>query len=220
MSERESPGSGGSLAPMPEPGPNAWAWRLAGRSLRALNRWLMVPAHRAGLGPWLGTPFGGYILLLRVRGRRSGRWRETPLSYLVTEGDAWVLAGFGPAAEWYRNLLADPGVEVWLGGRTIPCRAEPADDPRIRRRIIPALVRASGIAGLMIGCNPWRAADDEVLASVAWVPLVRLCPVGTPLVAGPDDPGGLGWTWRQGILLLVGFRLLRLARRPGRRLEG
>src|SRR3970040_1139138 len=135
----------------PLPPLTALAVRWVNRSLKVLNRWFMVPAHRLGLGPWIGTPIGGYILLLRVRGRRSGVIRETPLSYLIQDGSAWVLAGFGTRTEWYRNLLVDPGVEIWLPGRVMRCRAEEVTDPAIRDPLLPRLVRAAGGPGLLVG---------------------------------------------------------------------
>lgn len=162
----------------------------------------MVPALRLGLGAWLGSPVGGYILLLRVRGRRSGRWRSTPLSYLVLDGSAWVLAGFGPKTQWYRNLLADPEVEVWLPGRWLRCRATEADDAT-RARVAPRVVRAAGLPGLLVGCNPWTASDARVLELLDGVPLVRLTPGSGPIAAGPDDPGGHAWLWRQAAVAVV-----------------
>lgn len=190
------------------------------RALKVLNRWFMVPALRLGLGAWVGTPFGGYILLLRVRGRRSGLVRETPLSYFLVEGAVWVMAGFGPRTEWFRNLQADPIVEVWLPGRVLRCRAEAAADPATRARIIPALTRAVGVPGAMVGCNPWTASDERILDLLSWVPLVRLSPVGGPIAAGPDDPGGRAWIWRQGLVLWLTGWLLWAGLRVGRRARG
>ncbi len=186
------------------------------RGFKCLNRGFMVPLHRAGLGAWLGTPIGGYMLLLRVRGRKSGLVRETPLSYLVAEGAAWVLAGFGPRTEWYRNLLVDPRVEVWMpGGRHAGIAAEELD-PVVRARILPDLTRATGAPALMIGLNPWSATDEAIIGALAWVPLVCIRPDNGPLEAGPDDPGGRAWIWRQaavvaGSLLACGVvrRLVR-----------
>ena len=127
----------------------------------------MVPLHRAGLGAWVSTPIGGYMLLLRVRGRKSGAIRETPLSYAVLDGAVWVLAGFGPRTEWYRNLLADPHVEVWLpGGRHAGVATEELD-PAVRARILPVLVRTMGAPAFMIGLNPWTAPDEAVIAALA-----------------------------------------------------
>jgi deazaflavin-dependent oxidoreductase (nitroreductase family) len=166
-----------------------------------VNRWSTVPLLRAGLGPWLGTPIGGYMLLLRARGRTSGVVRATPLSYFVAEGAAWVCAGFGPTTQWYRNILVDPAVEVVLPGRTIACIAEDVRDPQVRERIMPALVRAVGLPGALGGVDPRRATDEQILEAFGWVPLIRLRPLEGPLAAGPDDPGGTAWIWRQAVVL-------------------
>lgn len=187
-----------------------------------LNRWAAVPLLRAGLGPWIGTPIGGYLLLLRARGRTSGIVREAPLSYFVAEGAAWVCAGFGPTTQWYRNILADPGVEVILPGRMVACVAEEVLDPEVRRRMIPALVHAVGMPGALGGVDPRHATDEQILEAYGWVPLIRLRPVGSPIAAGPDDPGGTAWIWRQvvivWVILVVGSLKLRfLGRLLGRR---
>lgn len=190
----------------------ASATELGRRTFRFLNRWLTVPLLRSGLGAWLGTPIGGWILLLRVRGRRTGLIREVPLSYLIADGSAWVMVGFGHRCDWYRNLVADPEVEVLVPGRCLRCRAEEVVDAETRATIIPALVRATGVPGYMSGCDPYRAPAAEVLRATASVPLIRLRPVGEPLVAGPDDPGGLGWAWRQSVVAVILLALFRLAR--------
>jgi deazaflavin-dependent oxidoreductase (nitroreductase family) len=186
------------LAPPPAPTEKD---RRGAEVFRAVNRWATVPMLRAGLGPWLGTPIGGYLLILRARGRTSGVVRETPLSYLIAEGAVWVCAGFGPAAQWYRNTLVDPRVEVVLPGRTVVCVAEDVRDPEVRRRLMPALVHAIGMPAALGGVDPRRATDDEILDAYGWVPLVRLAPVSGPLAAGPDDPGGTAWIWRQAVVL-------------------
>jgi deazaflavin-dependent oxidoreductase (nitroreductase family) len=187
-----------------------------------VNKWSAVPLLRAGLGPWLGTPVGGYLLLLRARGRTSGTVRETPLSYLVAEGSVWVCAGFGPTAQWYRNIRADRHVEVVLPGRTIAAIAEDVRDPEIRRRMIPALVRAIGLPGSFGGVDPRHDTDERILEAYGWVPLIRLRPVDGALAAGPDDPGGTAWIWRQtvvlGLIVVIARWSLSLLRRVlGRR---
>jgi deazaflavin-dependent oxidoreductase (nitroreductase family) len=187
-----------------------------------INRWAAVPMLRAGLGPWIGTPIGGYMLLLRARGRTSGVVRETPLSYFVAEGVAWVCAGFGPTTQWYRNVLADPAVEVVLPGRTVACVAEDIRDPEVRRRVIPALVHAVGLPGALGGVDPRHATDEQIIEAYGWVPLIRLRPVGGPLAAGPDDPGGTAWIWRQTVILgliviVAGWKFAFLRRIFGRR---
>jgi deazaflavin-dependent oxidoreductase (nitroreductase family) len=210
-----------ALPPPPEPTAVSGAASALGyAAFKFLNPKTTIPLLRAGLGPWMGTPFGGWMLLLRVRGRKSGLVREIPLSYLVDEGSVWVMAGFGPSTQWYRNLLADPGVEVILPGRSHLCVAREELDPAVRRRIIPQLVRATGLPGYMTGCDPYRAPVERMLDATAWVPLIRLTPVGEPLVAGPDDPGGHGWVWRQAVALVLVAWLGRGLTRLGRRVAG
>jgi deazaflavin-dependent oxidoreductase (nitroreductase family) len=180
--------------------------------INRLNRWLMVPALAAGLGQWVGTPLGGYILLLRTHGRKTGLLREAPLSYLVADGAIWVLAGFGRATNWYRNLLVAPEVDVQLPGRRVRCLAEEVEDDGVRLRIAPRLVRASGLPGALIGCNPWTAPAQRILEQLDGVPLIRLGPVDGPIAAGPDDPGGRAWLWRQSVVVATALAILRLLR--------
>ncbi len=194
------------LSPAPEP--TDASRRMHDLFLR-MNRWSTIPIMRAGLGAWFATPIGGYVLLLRVRGRKSGRLIDVPLSYLVAEGAPWVCAGFGPATQWFRNIQADPRVEVTLPGRTFAAVAEEVLDPEVRARLVPALVRAVGLPGALGGVDPRHDPDERILEAYGWVPLVRLRPVGDPIVAGPDDPGGTAWIWRQALVALLMLVLVR-----------
>jgi deazaflavin-dependent oxidoreductase (nitroreductase family) len=181
---------------------------------RYANRWFAVPWHRAGLSAWLGTPFGGWQLLLTTTGRKTGLRRDTPLGYVIAEGSAWVLAGYGPSTHWYRNLLAEPRVEVLLPGRSpLPASAAEVVDPEVRARIIPPLVRSMAVPGGLVGADPSTASDERILELVAWVPLIRLTPDGPSLISGPDDPGGSAWIWRQALVMVVSLVVLRRVRR-------
>ncbi|MCJ7709907.1 MAG: nitroreductase family deazaflavin-dependent oxidoreductase [Chloroflexi bacterium] len=208
----------GAFPPLAEPPLDQGGWAIAEpwlrRGFKILNQRFMIPIHRAGLGAWLSTPIGGYMLLLRVRGRNSGVMRETPLGYFVAEGSAWVLAGFGPRTEWYRNLCADPNVEVWMpGGRHAGIAAEELD-PAVRARILPPLLKSMSGPALMIGVNPWTATDEAIIETLAWVPLIRLQLDDGPLEPGPDDPGGRAWIWRQAVALgatCLAWRVIRRA---------
>lgn len=220
-SEATAPETETAFPPLPDPPDFSGRLKTAADASRIFfkyaNRWLMVPFHRAGLAAWLGTPLTGWQCLITSTGRKSGVRRHTPLGYLVADGSVWVLAGYGPATLWYRNLLAEPAVEVLLPGRApLPAHAREILDPAVRARIVPALVRSMALPGGLIGCNPLTATDERILGLTAWVPLIRLEPDGSPLVAGPDDPGGLGWIWRQALLALVTVLVVR-SWRSGRR---
>lgn len=200
-----------ALVPPPELAGTARALSHASRSFFRLgNRFLMTPLHRAGLAAWLGSPLTGWQCLLTTTGRRSGRPRHAPLGYHIAEGAAWVMAGYGPTTHWYQNLLAEPRVTLLLPDRPpLAAIATESNEPATRARIIPALCRSMGLPGTLIGCLPATSSDERILECVAWVPLVRIAPAdGAPLVAGPDDPGGLAWTWR--LTLVAGAKDLGL----------
>jgi deazaflavin-dependent oxidoreductase (nitroreductase family) len=177
------------------------------------NRYGMVPVHRAGLAAWLGSPLTGWQCLVTTTGRRSGLPRHTPLGYMVADGAAWVMAGYGPATLWYRNLLDDPRVTLLLPGRPpIAALATEVRDPSVRARIIPALARSMALPGALIGCFPPTATDERILECVSFVPLVRITPAdGSALLAGPDDPGGGGWAWRQALAVAVSWMFVPAA---------
>ncbi|MFG3111357.1 nitroreductase family deazaflavin-dependent oxidoreductase [Streptomyces tendae] len=71
---------------------------------------------RVGLGPLLGRR----LLLLHHTGRVSGLDRHVVLEVVAHEPDspAWTVAsGFGPRADWYRNLRAHPKTVLQFGNR-------------------------------------------------------------------------------------------------------
>lgn len=67
----------------------------------------------------LGFLFGGRLLLLEHRGRKSGQVRYVVLETVDRpDADTVVIAsGFGPTSQWYRNLLAEPRCRVSVGWR-------------------------------------------------------------------------------------------------------
>ena len=219
---RSADAAGAGLAEPPTSGRLARrVWDGSRAGFRILNRSLMVPLHRAGLGAWLGNPASGWQLLLTTTGRRSGLHRDTPLGYIVAEGSVWVVAGYGPSTLWYRNLVTDPTVEVLMPARpAFRAVANPTTDPATRARILPSLIRSMALPGTAIGSIPATTPDGRILEAMSWIPLVEIRPDGPALVAGPDDPGGHGWIPRQAFVTgvaLIGIRALagRL-RRPRR----
>jgi deazaflavin-dependent oxidoreductase (nitroreductase family) len=74
---------------------------------------------------WQGTQ----TLILTTRGRRSGEPRKTPLIYGELGDDLLVVASKGGSPEppaWYRNLQADPDVDVQVWGERFKARARDA----------------------------------------------------------------------------------------------
>lgn len=69
--------------------------------------------------------------VLRVRGRKSGQWRETPVNLLSHDGREYLVAARG-TTNWVRNVRADDRLQLRLGRRTRDYRAaEVTGDERV-----------------------------------------------------------------------------------------
>lgn len=68
---------------------------------------------------------------LRVRGRKSGQWRSTPVNPLVVDDVRYLVAPRG-TTEWVRNMRVAKAGELRRGRRTEQFRAsEVADDAKV-----------------------------------------------------------------------------------------
>ncbi len=112
--------------------------------------------------------FGGAVLLLTVRGRKSGRPFTVPLMY-VHDGDDLVVAasngGVDRDPQWWLNLRARPHAEIEIAGATLAVSASQVDGPE-RDALWTRLSAAyGGFEGYQAGV--WRQ-----------IAVVRLRPVG------------------------------------------
>lgn len=180
-------------------------------AFKLVNRYLMVPAFRLGLGPIMGSPFGGYIMVLKTTGKKSGQARYAPLNYAIIDGSIYCIAGWGKAAHWLVNLKADPHVELLLPGGAVAGIAEEVTDPGEAQRARVRVARSSGFALMFGGLNPLTVTDALLIGGLGDVPVVRIRPSG--LGNGAFDPGGWGWVLPS-LAWLAG--LLWMARRIGR----
>lgn len=79
---------------------------------------------RAGISVW-----GSRVL--RVRGRKSGEWRTSPVNLLTYQGKQFLVAPRG-LTQWVRNLREAGEGELMLGSRIERFRArEVTDDEKI-----------------------------------------------------------------------------------------
>ena len=75
---------------------------------------LPIHLYRFNLG-WL---LGHRVLLLTHRGRRSGRIYRIPLEvirYDAATEESIVVSAWGEKADWYRNIEANPAMEIRIG---------------------------------------------------------------------------------------------------------
>ncbi len=96
----------------------------------------VVEEFRANGGK-VGGPFEGMpMALLHTTGAKSGQPRLNPLAYRQDGDNVVVFASKGGAPthpDWYRNLVANPDVEVEVGSERFRARARVAQgDERAR----------------------------------------------------------------------------------------
>jgi len=150
------------------PQPPAGLARLLFRAPVHLYRWR------------LGRLLGGRFLLLNHVGRVSGKRRQTVVEVVEHTGDdAYIVcSGFGARADWYRNVLAHPGVLIQVGARTVPAVAEPlsADEGgAYMARYAPRHPRAAARLVRMMGFRVDGSVEDY-LAVGRELPFLRLRP--------------------------------------------
>ncbi|MCA9904037.1 MAG: nitroreductase family deazaflavin-dependent oxidoreductase [Anaerolineae bacterium] len=99
---------------------------------------------------------GRLILLLTTTGRRTGLPRVTPLQYEEIDGAYYIGSARGLDADWVRNILADPHVQVRVKAQHFDGLAEVTTDRaritaflalRLQRHphMVGALLRAEGL---------------------------------------------------------------------------
>ena len=139
-----------------------------------------------GMVGWLlRSSFSGLLerslLLLDVRGRRTGRHYRLPVQYAQAGRVIWVLPAGHERKTWWRNLLQEQPVQLWLGGRQLSGRAwavngttevTPAlDGLRIYLRRFPSMTRRLGVTG------PDGTIDQDRLRGLAArTVIVRILP--------------------------------------------
>ncbi|HYI60611.1 MAG TPA: nitroreductase family deazaflavin-dependent oxidoreductase [Acidimicrobiales bacterium] len=123
---------------------------LADLGLKGMNG-----AHRAVLkvsgGRLLTAPFGMPTVELHTTGRKTGQRRSTLLTAPIHGDDRIVLiaskGGDDRHPLWYRNLVAEPDVELTIAGKTTPWRARTATKDE-KAELWPQVVAAyKGYAG-------------------------------------------------------------------------
>jgi deazaflavin-dependent oxidoreductase (nitroreductase family) len=97
----------------------------------------------------IGLPlFGSFILLLTTRGRKSGKFRHTPLEYRREGGSGYriIMAGWGGNTDWRLNIEADPQVTVQAGREKYDALAEPLTDDEVAAFLVQAMKLNPGSA--------------------------------------------------------------------------
>jgi deazaflavin-dependent oxidoreductase (nitroreductase family) len=114
-----------------------------------VGAWMLENGHRTLLkvtgGRWPKRINGMQTLELHTIGRTSGQRRSTMLTAPICEPDRVVLVaskgGHSDHPDWYKNLRANPEVELTIDDRTTPWTARTAEGEE-RAALWPAVTRA------------------------------------------------------------------------------
>jgi len=87
------------------------------------------------------------VMLLTTVGRKSGKGRTTGVSFMPLGDRLIVFSGWGTSSNWYRNVLANPEVEVQVGRRKVKATARLVSDPEQRRQLMLQMQRRSSQCG-------------------------------------------------------------------------
>lgn len=75
---------------------------------------------------WMG-PMGDFVLVIRVKGRKTGREYSTPISY-IRDGASYIALTPGGASNWFKNVRHHPDVTLNVRGKSFPARGTIIDD--------------------------------------------------------------------------------------------
>ncbi len=107
---------------------------------------------------WLRSNEDVDCCYLTTTGRRSGRPHQIEIWFGVIGRTLYLISGNGPTADWYLNLVAEPGVRVRIGAETREGTARVVSDPAERRRV----------GDLMGAKYVWGGDPDIGLTHDAW----------------------------------------------------
>jgi deazaflavin-dependent oxidoreductase (nitroreductase family) len=185
------------------------------QGFKYFNRFMLL-MWRLGMGPLLnmGPALAGRYMVITHMGRKSGVKRRTPVNYALVDDDVYCVAGFGEASDWYRNIVANPQVEVWLPDGWWAGSAEEVTQPAARLPLLRQVLIGSGFAAYAAGVDPGQMTDEALDAATKEYRLVRIRRVAAR--TGQDGPGDLAWVWPLLVMALLPFVFLRKPGRGGR----
>jgi deazaflavin-dependent oxidoreductase (nitroreductase family) len=173
----------------------------------------MLWLWRLGLGPWINLwpKVGGRILVIAHRGRKTGRWRYTPVNYALVDGEIYCTVGFGVVSDWYRNLAVNPNIEVWLPDGWWAGVVEDISDSPWRLPLLRQVLIGSGVVTYLAGIDPVNLTDEALHAVTSKYRLLHIW--RTEARTGRGGPGDLAWVWPAATMILLPLLLFRRRRR-------
>lgn len=148
---------------------------------RLLNSFFVLPAFRIGLGRIVSNPLTGRVMVLILKGRKTGRILYTPVGYAIMNGRIYCYRGERSQGAWYLNLLAEPHLEVMLPEGRIRGYAEEVTDDDEKIAALRQILKNGGLSGFIHGFNPWTVEDGVLRERMSDVKVVRITPDGSSI---------------------------------------
>jgi deazaflavin-dependent oxidoreductase (nitroreductase family) len=113
---------------------------------------------------------------LRVRGRKSGEWRATPVNLLIVDGQRYLVSPRG-ITQWSRNLRAAGTGELRVGRRVEVFTAVELGD-EVKVPILREYLRrwAWEVGAFFPGIDAKKSSDEEISAIAAGFPVFAIEP--------------------------------------------
>ena len=172
------------------------------QGFKYFNRFMLL-MWRLGLGTWVNIwpAVIGRIMVITHRGRKSGLSRRTPVNYTIIDRDIFCTAALGEKSDWYKNMMKNPEVEVWLPGSWWVGVAEDVTDSEMRFPYLRQVLIASGFVARAAGINPHTIPEDEFEVVTKSYRLIRI--QRSEARTGKGGPGGLAWVCPLSTMLLL-----------------
>ena len=115
---------------------------------------------------------------LRVRGRKSGEWRATPVNLLAVDGDRYLVAPRGQT-QWVRNIRVVGTGELRVGRRTEAFRAAEVGDAE-KTPVLREYLRKWGweVGQFFEGIDK-NATEQDLAGVAAGFPVFRVTPIAS-----------------------------------------
>jgi len=161
---------------------------------------------RMGLGPLLSHQMmgGSKMLLITAWGRKSGKPRHTMLTYVSVNEMEYVCSGWGARSDWYKNIMANPGVTVQVGNRTYIAEAYRVEAPDEFKEVANEMFETGGDSHF----KPWLESygikfnREDMINNRKRLHIVGFKRGGQE--GPPELTNDLVWVWGVIILILGG----------------
>lgn len=174
-------------------------WR---QGFKVFNKFMLF-MWRLGWGPWVNyfPQVTGRVMVITHTGRKTGKQRRTPVNYAIVDGDLYCTAGYGSGSDWYRNIITNPQVEIWLPDSWWAGVVEEVANPQQRLVYLRQILLNSGLVAPIAGLNPQKMTDSELEKATTFYRVLRIR--RTAARTGPGGPGDLVLIWSILVMILL-----------------